>query len=162
MGVSVGYWGVGIGAGGQRRGLLTPGGTAPLSPAVQLSVGVWLSLPEHSAPPSLFPSFQHQQLSHSPRLIPGVPWHLCISSSLVSELYPGLAGTSFLPLLTWSSSSSSWSFSTPTLPAAQGPFLHLTQGKGISLQEALSLDMVTQWRANPCPVPPRYVPHCLP
>lgn len=103
MGVNVGYQGVGVGVGGQGRGPLTPAGTAPLSPAVQLSVGMWLSLPEHSAPPSLFQSFQHQQLSHSPRLIPGVPWHLCISkpSSLVSELHPGLPGSSFFPLLTW-------------------------------------------------------------
>lgn len=100
-GVNVGHQGVGVG--GQGRGPLTPAGTAPLSPAVQLSVGMWLSLPEHSAPPSLFPSFQHQQLSHSPRLIPGVPWHFCISkpSSLVSELPPGLPGSSFFPLLTW-------------------------------------------------------------
>lgn len=65
MGVNVGYQGVGVGVGGQGRGPLTPAGTAPLSPAVQLLVGMWLSLPEHSAPPSLSPSFQHQQLSQS-------------------------------------------------------------------------------------------------
>lgn len=101
-GCQCGYWGVGVGVSGQGRGPLTPAGTAPLSPAVQLSVGVWLSLPERSAP-SLFPSLQHWQLSHSPRLVPGVPWHLCISkpSSQVSESHPGLAGTSFFPLLTW-------------------------------------------------------------
>lgn len=102
VGVNVGYQGMGIGVGGQGRGPLTPGGTASLSPAVQLSVGVWLSLPEHSAPPSLFPSFQNQQLSHSPRLIPGDPWHLCISkpSSQVSELHLGLAGICFFHLFT--------------------------------------------------------------
>lgn len=97
-GVSVCYQGVSVGVGGQGST-----GTAPLSPAVQPLVGMWLSLPEHSAPPSLFPSFQPQQLSHSPRLIPGVPWHLCISkpSPLVSVLHPGLPGSSFFPLLTW-------------------------------------------------------------
>lgn len=52
-GVNVGHWGVGLGVGGQGRGPLIPAGTAPLSPAVQLSAAVWLSLPERSAPPSL-------------------------------------------------------------------------------------------------------------
>lgn len=62
-------WESGVLGGGQGRGpYVARAGTAPLSPAIQDSVGVWLSLPEGSVPLSLFPTVSN---SSSLTVVPG-------------------------------------------------------------------------------------------